>query len=128
MFILSVRSHFDSAHRLDGYEGKCAYVHGHRWEAEIEVAVMELDPVGMGIDLVVLKKLLNSVTEQLDHSFLNELPSFKEKNPTAENIAYFIYQQMKNLLPESADLKGVRIFESPDSSVYYTEGVYGVKN
>jgi len=118
MYRLRVKSYFNAAHKLDGYEGKCANLHGHTWKVEVFVVGDKLDEVGMLIDFNILKEKVREVTERLDHSFLND---FKDiGNPTSENIARYIFKNLKDL-PKNVRLEKVRVWESSTSWCEYYE-------
>lgn len=108
--------YFDSAHRLPNYEGQCKNLHGHRWRLDVGVTGLvqtEGTCQGMIIDFVVLKKLMSSVIEKLDHRYLNDFIS----NPTAENIVDFLVAEVFKVLPENCYLFGLRLFETPESCI-----------
>lgn len=125
MFILKLRSSFDAAHFLRGYEGKCKNVHGHRFEIEVVVKSEKLNEIGMVIDFGILKRIVKQVTSSYDHKLLNELQEFQKENPTAENLAQVIYRQIKYILINEkfsdVTLKEVTVWESPDASATYCE-------
>ena len=123
MYELTVRSVFEAAHFIDGYAGKCSRLHGHNWSVEVIVRGTELDKLGMLIDFKILKAELNRVLDELDHRFLNELATFAEENPTAENLARKIFEQLaaSEIFNGSSKLYAVRVFESPNSCVTYYE-------
>ncbi|MFZ2960134.1 MAG: 6-carboxytetrahydropterin synthase QueD [Candidatus Ozemobacteraceae bacterium] len=110
----TVKIHFDAAHFLRGYVGKCANLHGHRWDVAATVAVRELDSIGMSIDFGDIKKLLKTTVNHLDHSFLNEKAPFDTINPTSENIAAWLFHELKDLIPKGK-LKKITVWESPDT-------------
>lgn len=83
------RVSFDAAHYLPDYEGKCSQMHGHHWVVELGVRG-KVQENGMVIDFALLKKFLDEVEEEFDHTCLNDTPPFKEVSPTAENICLFI--------------------------------------
>jgi len=118
MFELTVESHFSSAHRLLNYEGKCENVHGHNWRVEITVAGENLDKSGMLIDFKILKSILNDVVEELDHKNLNDLEAFKDISPSSENIARYIYEELREKLPL---LKQVSVWETEKAKATYTQ-------
>ena len=120
MFELSVKGDIASAHYLRGYEGKCKDLHGHTWKIEVIIASDQLDPIGMVADFAVLKKQLKEFLIAIDHVCLNDLPYFKEVNPTTENIAKFIYENFSKTIAPLA-IKNVRVWESETSSVTYYE-------
>ncbi len=70
-------------------------MHGHNWKVEVEVCGNKLDNIGMVMDFKEIKKSTNNIVGELDHEFLNDLEPFKEKNPTAENIAKYIFGRLK---------------------------------
>ena len=118
MYRLRIESHFDAAHKLIGYEGKCSKLHGHTWKVEVFVIGEKLNDIGILADFKILKDELKNVTEKLDHSFLND---FKEiGNPTAENISKYIFKNLKSL-PKNVKLEKVRVWESDKSWCEYHE-------
>ncbi len=124
VFELEVKCSFDAAHRVAGYPGKCDRLHGHTWTVAAKVRGRKLDGLGMLVDFKAFSETLREVTGVLDHQCLNELPAFVGKNPTAENIARYIYDEMKArplFRDASARLSEVRIWESPHSCVSYFE-------
>ena len=120
MFEVTVRDHIASAHQLHGYDGPCKDMHGHTWKVEITVGGNLLDGVGLLADFKILKAKLKEVLMPLDHVVLNDLPAFKDLNPSTENIAHYIYHTLKpNCAP--LHLKQVQVWESDTASVIYYE-------
>ena len=124
MFEIKVSAEFEAAHRIAGYKGKCDRLHGHSWTVEAAVTGTRLDELGMLVDFKLVKGRLRELLETLDHMFLNDLEPFSVGiNPTAENIAKYIYSEMAKaeFLTEDIKLKHIQVWESPKSSVIYTE-------
>ena len=124
MFEIKVSAEFEAAHRIAGYKGKCDRLHGHSWTVEAAVTGTKLDELGMLVDFKLVKGRLRELLEKLDHMFLNELEPFSAGiNPTAENIARYIYNEMAKaeFLTDDIRLKHIQVWESPKSSVTYTE-------
>lgn len=122
MFEISVRAGFSGAHRLRGYRGKCESLHGHNWDVEVFVATEKLDHGGLSIDFKVLKNKLNGVMTLLDHCDLNGVAFFKKVNPSAENIAKYIFINLKRALKgEKVSLRRVSVWETSDSCATYYE-------
>ena len=119
MYRVSVKRHFDAAHGLRGYGGKCENLHGHRWEVVACVERQVLDEVGIAFDFAVLKRELDGVLASFDHHNLNETPPFDEINPSSENIARVIFRELEQRLPE-AGLKYIEAWESPDAWATYS--------
>ena len=122
MYKLNVTSHFASAHKLLGYEGLCKNLHGHNWKVRVGIECQNTDEIGMTIDFGDVKKALNDIMEVLDHSYLNDLEPFKKENPTSENIAKYIYKEMKTKITvEGCKIADVEVWESERSSMVYFE-------
>lgn len=98
MFDIFIDTHFAGAHHLRDYPGDCEKPHGHNWKVKVTVRATELDKYGMGIDFKVLKKIVKSVIDKLDHNDLNTLEYFREKNPSSEHIATFIFDDVQSQL------------------------------
>lgn len=94
MYYVSAVQYFSAAHSLRGYQGKCEKLHGHNYKVEVELKSPELGRVGMVVDFSDLKYALDKVLSRLDHQHLNEIKPFDKINPTAENIAKLIYEEM----------------------------------
>lgn len=123
MYELTVQSAFEAAHFISGYNGKCARLHGHNWIIEAIVRGTELDNLGMLVDFKILKAELNNVLDKFDHRYLNELETFAQDNPTAENLARKIFQLLaaSKIFSGSVKLYAVKVHESPNSCVTYYE-------
>ncbi|MDR3195589.1 MAG: 6-carboxytetrahydropterin synthase QueD [Endomicrobium sp.] len=116
IYKLSVTKNFASAHCLRKYKGRCENLHGHNWKIRAAFSGSKLDSVGMLIDFTDIKKRLDKIISHLDHKFLNEIEPFNKINPTAENIAAFIYEQLKQIETETAKVCEVEVWESEYSS------------
>ncbi len=110
------------AHRLRGHRGKCEALDGHNWDGEVFVATKKLDHGGLSIDFKVLKNKLNGVLVSLDHRDLNAVAFFKKVNPSAENIAKYIFVNLKKALKGGkVSLRRVSVWETRDSCATYYE-------
>jgi len=122
MYLLNVRAHYDSAHFLVDYKGKCERMHGHRYEVEAALAFEELGRGGMAMDFTDAKGHLRSIADELDHQNLNELPAFAGVETSAENQARYIYDTLKERLGEHGErLLYVRVWETPNQWAQYSE-------
>lgn len=120
MYQVRVRRHFDAAHALRGYEGKCESLHGHRYQVVVCLEAEELDEKGLAYDFTTLKQVLDPIIERFDHAYLNEIPPFDDRNPSSENIARVIYEELQGSI-DGASLSSVEVWESPDAWVTYNE-------
>ncbi len=131
MFKVTKQIRFSYGHRLLNYEGKCRFLHGHNAIVEIELSKEKLDNRGMVMDFEDVKQGIQKwIDEALDHKMiLNESDSMVQtlqklnepvitlkENPTAENLARFIfdYAQSKNF-----PVTEVRFWETPSSFATY---------
>ncbi len=121
-YTLKVVSDFAAAHALRDYPGDCRRLHGHNWKVEVEVSASTLDDLGMVVDFKTIKTMAKEVTDQLDHQFLNEIAPFDTVNPTAENMAAYIYKQLSQKLDGShASVCSVTLWETERACVRYSE-------
>ncbi|MGM0611775.1 MAG: 6-carboxytetrahydropterin synthase QueD [Thermodesulfobacteriota bacterium] len=120
---LQVDDEFGAAHQLRNYGGKCEQLHGHNFKVRIEVGGTRLDSeTGILLDFKVLKSMLKEELSGLDHRFLNDLPEFKDMNPSSENIAAFVYRKLKNKVgSHGVALNWVMVAEKEGSRAFYGE-------
>jgi 6-pyruvoyltetrahydropterin/6-carboxytetrahydropterin synthase len=123
MFVVTVQAHYDSAHYLRNYRGKCERLHGHRYVVELALATEQLNEAGIAFDFVDVKRELRALADRLDHENINDLPPFTELEPSAENQARYFYEELKRSLPpEMAEaMVYVRVWETPTQWAQYTE-------
>lgn len=121
MYQISVEQHFDAAHALRGYKGKCEALHGHRFRVVAKIEASGLDDIGLAYDFTELKAHLNEVVSRFDHTNLNDIPPFDKLNPSSENIAANIYKELKSRLSgDKVALTAVEVWESPQTGVSYS--------
>lgn len=137
MYHLKTEAHFDSAHFLAGYKGKCANIHGHCWKLEAEILGSELqqegEKRGMLMDFGDLKKAVRGLADSFDHTLIYEKGSFKaatlaalmdegfsltevDFRPTAENLAKYFYDQ---LTAQGLPVSRITVYETPENCAYY---------
>jgi 6-pyruvoyltetrahydropterin/6-carboxytetrahydropterin synthase len=122
MYRVSIETHFDSAHQLNGYPGVCGRLHGHRWRVQVEVETDQLDSVGIGVDFKELSAWTDSILGRFDHQYLNEVPPFDGMNPTAENISKYLFEELARLLPVAVRMSKITVWESDKYAVSYSPG------
>lgn len=126
------KEHFNAAHRLFNplwsdeknlaVFGKCSnpYFHGHNYDLVVEVKG-EVDPeTGFVIDMVLLSRIIkNRVLDYFDHRNLNEeVEEFRQRIPTAENIAVVIWERLRPELDSEFDLT-ITLYETERNFVRY---------
>jgi 6-pyruvoyltetrahydropterin/6-carboxytetrahydropterin synthase len=114
--ILIKEFEFDAAHNLIHYHGKCERLHGHTYKLLVKLEG-EPDKEGMIYDFVELKRIVNErIIDKFDHTYLNDiLPQ-----PTAENIAVFVWNELKDILKrDNSRLYEVEVWETKTSGIVY---------
>jgi len=120
MYTVSVEQHFDAAHYLRDYNGKCENLHGHRFKVVVSLKATRLNEIGLAYDFVELKRHLGEILVQFDHTCLNDVPPFDKINPSSENIAVTIYDRLKEQFSDDVSLSSVKVWESPQSCITYS--------
>ncbi|MCL2088047.1 MAG: 6-carboxytetrahydropterin synthase QueD [Oscillospiraceae bacterium] len=143
LYELSGSVHFDAAHFLLDYDGKCKNLHGHRYTVKYTVSSSCLTESGarqgMVCDFSDIKEIVGGITDPLDHKILiyacKATKDFTDAchamgfetaeldfQTTAENLACYIYRRVEqNLKNDNIYLKSIEVFETPTNSVLYSE-------
>lgn len=119
-YALTVRSSFAAAHRLREYEGNCERLHGHNWLVEVTVESRELDSRGMAVDFRAIRGALQEILARLDHGYLNDVPPFDVRNPSSENLARYVYEEMEKRIAAPPRVSRVTVWESEDARAEYS--------
>lgn len=128
---------FDSAHFLTDYYGKCENLHGHRWRVVVWIEQESLQSDGTMKDMVIdfgeFKRVVRSIAERFDHTFLIEEGSLSQETlaclenegfsltvlpyrTTAENLARNFYE----LVEEAGfPVSQVEMYETPNNCAIY---------
>lgn len=124
MFTISVQAHYDAAHLLRDYVGKCARLHGHRYTVQVALQAPEVGKSGMVMDFGDLKRHLRELAERLDHRNINDVPPFDRIESTAENQARYFFEELKSRLPAelASGLLYARVSESPGQWARFGRG------
>jgi 6-pyruvoyltetrahydropterin/6-carboxytetrahydropterin synthase len=121
MYQIVVEQHFEAAHFLRGYKGKCENLHGHRYSVVVKLQASKLNDIGLAYDFTDVKRNLGGILSRYDHASLNDIPPFDKINPSAENIAATIYQELKTKLTvEPINIAAVEVWENPQQGIVYT--------
>ncbi|HSH69157.1 MAG TPA: 6-carboxytetrahydropterin synthase QueD [Deferrisomatales bacterium] len=123
MYELKIEDAFAAAHKLREYQGQCESLHGHNWKVEVVVRADRLNAIGLAVDFKELKEATTAVLDQLDHTYLNELPTFREQNPSSELLAKYIFEQVQDRVGrEGLWVHRVTAWESDNACASYLEG------
>ena len=121
MYEVTIRKSFSAAHLLREIGGKCETLHGHNFRVEVSAAGNELNGEGVLIDFRLLKRWTDEVLDGLDHKYLNELESFRNLNPSSEQIARFLYEAIgARARQDGVRLSRVTVWESDNACVTYS--------
>ncbi len=107
---------FEAAHRLPNVapSHRCHRMHGHSYRVELRLEGPVEPSTGLVVDFFDIERAFAPLLGQLDHQCLNEVSGLE--NPTAENIAIWIWQRMKALVPK---LSVVTVYETRDCWAEY---------
>ena len=126
MFEVTVEHTFAAGHSLREYKGKCENVHGHNYRVQVTVEGERLNRIGLLVDFVDLKRDVRAVCERLDHQFINDLEPFTTVNPSAENIAKYLYDEVTTALDLTHSdppvrISQVKVWETDTSIALYRQ-------
>lgn len=107
---------FEAAHRLPKVPPthRCHRMHGHSYRVELELEGTVDPSTGFVVDFFDIEAAFGPLLRALDHHCLNDIDGLD--NPTAENIAVWIWRQIAPALPQ---LAAVRVFETADCWAEY---------
>lgn len=130
-------------HRLSKHKGLCHNPHGHNLKVSVEIATNKLDENDMVIDFKDLKKFINTILDQFDHTTIlnskdrDNITHFEKnkyryaiisdcaEDPTAEVLCRYLYKEIvKQLFQYKSthiQLRKIKIWESDDSCASYWE-------
>ena len=117
MVTITKRFSFCYGHFLPGHEGKCANVHGHNADLEVEVSGYEYGGYeGMIMDFGNLKKVVEPIIDKLDHQLINStLWGQTMGTPTAENMIRWFAAELMRALPIGVYLMSLSLSETDNS-------------
>ena len=130
--LLTKKFSFEMAHALDGYDGKCANLHGHSYHLDVTVEGAPAGEDGISLDFHTIKELVQRiVVDRFDHalvlregsdliaqhSSLN-IPNLVALpfNPTTENLLLHFAELIAPALPAGARLHSLRLSETDTST------------
>ncbi len=123
-FQIRIQGRFESSHYLYKYfpDGSDEPIHGHSWLVEVFLAAENggTGSDGIAYDFLSARKRLDEMVDRLEHVLINNLPEFKNVNPTAENLARWFYMGLREKVePEGALVREIRVHEGPDNYAIY---------
>jgi 6-pyruvoyltetrahydropterin/6-carboxytetrahydropterin synthase len=120
MFTIGKRFSFSASHTLTAVpeDHKCRRLHGHNYDVEVLCASDELDERSMVVDFFDLAPVRRFIDATVDHRHLNDVI---DGEPTAERLAWWIYESLKDVLPSDVarTVVAVRVHETPGTWAEY---------
>jgi len=120
LFTITATTNFRAGHQLK-FASMTEPYHCHDWIVEAAIGGQSLDNSGLLLDFNKLKKILERIICRFDGRKLEDLECFENINTSAENIAKYIYDSLKTLLPKRISLLYVEVTETPDCRAKYSE-------
>ncbi len=106
-----LKSYVNASHAVR-WESGVGQQHNHTWEI-----ICELHTTSEMVAFYDIEKLLRAALEELSGKFLNELPEFKELNPTVENVTEYLFDKISLILGENGgELLRIEVSDSPTRS------------
>ena len=121
MFTISVETHFRASHQLTLSDGSKESMHNHDWLLTAYVSSDKLNSMGLVMDFNQLKAIIDKIVADFDNMALNTISYFQQNNPSAENVAKYIYEKLRIKLPKGVKLQYIRISELPGCSAKFGE-------
>lgn len=123
MFSLMLRKNFIAQHFLIGKDfGNENIKHSHHYKFEIEIESPTLDEFNFIVDIVEVRNHVENVAEYFNDKTLNDIPEFKDKNPSLELFSKIIWQKFNNHFNwQTETLITVRVWEDEIAQASYRE-------
>ena len=121
MFTVSVETRFWASHQLTLSDDSKEPVHSHDWLVSADVSSGKLNNMGVVMNFQSLRAMLNETVADFDNSALEKIEYFQQNNPSAENVAKYIYEKLGPKLAEGVKLRNIRVVEEPGCSAEFGE-------
>jgi 6-pyruvoyltetrahydropterin/6-carboxytetrahydropterin synthase len=111
---------FGAAHQLRLAPGEGERLHGHNWRVRAFVRADELDARGFVLDFADLGRELRAIVEPYEHVFLNDVPPWDDVNPTAENLARHVAEELERRVGDArVYVHRVQVYETDECCATY---------
>ncbi len=121
MFTISVETNFWASHQLVLLDGSKEPVHHHNWLVSADVSSDKLNSMAVVMNFQKLKAMVDNIVAEFNNTSLNEISYFRQNNPSAENVARYIYEKLRNKLPKGVKLQSIRAVEEPGCAANFSE-------
>ena len=121
MFTICVETRFRASHQLILPDGSKEPLHHHDWVVSADVSSEGLDNMGVVMNFQDLRAMLDGAVADFDNAAIEAVGYFQQNNPSAENVARYIYDKLRTGLPEGVRLRNVKVVEEPGCSAKYSQ-------
>ena len=120
MFRITVEKGFRASHSLRLPDGSREKLHSHDWRVRACVAADSLDAMGLVMDFEKLGRIMDDAIGPLAGAELEDLSVFGNVNPSAENVAGYIFKAIEPRLGRRVRLEAVEVMETPGCWAKYS--------
>jgi 6-pyruvoyltetrahydropterin/6-carboxytetrahydropterin synthase len=121
MFIVSVETNFGASHQLTLPDGSKEPLHHHNWAVTANISSDKLDSMGLVMDFHRLKAMVEKIVAEFDNVSLDSIDYFRRNNPSAENVAKYIFDKLEPILPVGVKLRSIKVIEEPGCSAKFSK-------
>lgn len=121
MFTIEVETHFRASHQLTLSDGSKEPSHIHDWAVTAQVSSEKLDSTGVVTDFGRLKAMVDKITAEFENTQLENIAYFRRNNPSAENVAKYIFDRLEPELPEGVNLRSIKVVEERGCSAKFSK-------
>jgi len=121
MFTISVKRHFWASHQLTLPDGSKEPIHHHDWVVTASLSSEKLNNMGVVMNFQTLQAMIDKTVAGFNNTALESIGYFQQNNPSAENVAKYIYEKLRIELPEGVKLRNIRVAEEPGCSAKFRE-------
>jgi len=114
MYTIAVKRDLIASHFLVGGDwGNENELHAHHYVVEVRLEGRQLDQHGYLADICDIESVLDSQVNYYRDKTLNELPEFKDLNPSIEHFARILCQNLAaQIRTDQLDALSVKIWEN----------------
>jgi len=121
LFTVTVETHFSASHQLTLPNGSQEPLHYHNWVVTADVSRDRLNSMAVVMNFQRLKAIIDNIVAEFDNAALNNVHYFQQNNPSAENVARYIFEKLEPKLPEGVGLENVKVAEEPGCSAKFSK-------
>ena len=121
MYTIRIETGFTAAHQLELPDGSKEPSHSHDWRVVVQLSCEKLNKIALVFDFHRLRSIVDEICSELSRNPLEKLEYFARNNPSAENVAHYVYEKLKPRLPQRVNLDSVFVMEEPGCWAGFSE-------